>query len=87
MNWVWLAVESSTGRRTLVYDFAATASWPYRAIRAVLPDGLRPTGASVALLAAWAAVVIAMIVAGCRASDAPRSRSAGAETRRTGVRR
>ena len=87
MNWVWLAVESSTGRRTLVYDFAATASWPYRAIRAVLPDGLRPTGASVALLAAWAAIVIAMIVAGCRASDAPRSPSAGRRLRRTGVRR
>ena len=74
VNWVWLAVESSTGRRTLVDDFAATASWPHRAIRVVLPDGLRPTGASVALLTAWAAIVITLLVAGLRASDGPRSR-------------
>ncbi|MET0325249.1 MAG: hypothetical protein ABW219_08510 [Ilumatobacteraceae bacterium] len=87
MNWVWLAVEASTGRRTLVYDFAATASWPYRAIRAVLPDGLRPTGASVALLLAWAAVVVTLFVAGIRASDAPRSLPQGARLRRTGARR
>lgn len=39
-NWVWLAVEASTGRRTLVVDFAETASWPHRAVAALLPDGL-----------------------------------------------
>ena len=42
MNWVWLAVEASTGRRTLVYDFAATASWPYRASAPSSPTASAP---------------------------------------------
>ncbi len=57
-TWSWLAVESSTGRRTLIFDFASTAAWPYRAIRPLLPSGLDPTGADLALLVAWGALAL-----------------------------
>lgn len=66
LNWIWLAVEASTGRRTLIVDFASTTAWPYRAIRAVLPDGLAGNGPSDALLAAWGAAVVATGFAGWR---------------------
>jgi hypothetical protein len=58
VTWCWLAVESSTGRRTLILDFASTAAWPYRAIRPLLPSGLDPTGADLALLVAWGALAL-----------------------------
>jgi len=54
----WLAIESSTGRRTLIFDFASTAAWPYRAMRPLLPSGLDPTGADLALLVAWGALAL-----------------------------
>ncbi len=65
-NWLWLARESSTGRRTLIVDFFDTAAWPYRAVRPLLPNGLHPTGASTVLLAAWAVALAASIVVGYR---------------------
>ena len=61
VTWCWLAIESSTGRRTLIFDFASTAAWPYRAIRPLLPSGLDPTGADVALLAAWSVVALGTV--------------------------
>jgi len=39
-NWLWLAVESSTGRRTLVVDFAETSAPFYRLLSPVFPDGI-----------------------------------------------
>jgi hypothetical protein len=54
VNWLWLARESSTGRRTLIVDLFDTAAWPYRVVRPLLPNGLHPTGASTALLGLWA---------------------------------
>ena len=57
-TWCWLAIESSTGRRTLIFDFASTAAWPYRAMRPLLPSGLDPTGADLALLVAWGALAL-----------------------------
>ena len=66
VNWLWLARESSTGRRTLIVDFFDTAAWPYRAVRPLLPNGLHPTGASTVLLAAWAAALAASVVVGYR---------------------
>jgi hypothetical protein len=65
-NWLWLARESSTGRRTLIVDFFDTAAWPYRAVRPLLPDGLHPTDASTMLLAAWAVALSAAVVIGYR---------------------
>ena len=69
LNWIWLAVESSTGRRTLVYDFAATAAWPYRVVRDVLPNGLRPDGASVPLLAVFGVAAVVTAIAGWRVAS------------------
>ncbi len=61
-NWLWLAIEASTGRRTLVVDFAETASWPYRTLAVVLPDGLVGGVTNDASLVAWAVMIA--IVAG-----------------------
>ena len=73
VNWLWLAVESSTGRRTLIIDFAATAAWPYRLARPLLPAGLHATDASTALLAAWAAGLALTAIIGYRSARSPRS--------------
>ncbi|MET0147422.1 MAG: hypothetical protein ABW328_21960, partial [Ilumatobacteraceae bacterium] len=81
LNWVWLAAESSTGRRTLVFDFASTAAWPYRAIRPILPDGLQPNDASVPLLAVFGVAAIVTGTIGWRVGrnhPGPRGRLPGA---------
>lgn len=64
LNWIWLAVESSTGRRTLIVDFTETAAWPYRAVRMILPNGLDPTSGDRVLLGAWSVVIVATIALG-----------------------
>ena len=53
-NWLWLVVESSTGRRTLVTDFEATSNPIYRAWRVLLPDHRNFDSASVTLTLVWA---------------------------------
>ena len=53
-NWLWLVVEASTGRRTLVTDFEPTANPVYRAWRVLLPDLRDFEAASVALTLVWA---------------------------------
>lgn len=58
VNWVWLAVEASSGRRTLVVDFMQTAAAPYRWWRAVLPSGLDAAPADTALLVAWSVALL-----------------------------
>ena len=58
-NWVWLVVEASTGRRTLIVDFEETANPVYQAWSALLPDHRHFEGGAVALTVAWAAAVIA----------------------------
>jgi hypothetical protein len=65
-NWLWLAVEASTGRRTLVIDFAATDAPAYRLLRPLFPDGMTPSGSSHVLLAIWTVVLLAVVVAGWR---------------------
>ncbi len=67
-NWLWLVVESSTGRRSLVTDFEPTANPVYRVWRVLLPDhrnfgtgSVVVTGVWVLLLTAagvWAAVSV-----------------------------
>jgi len=64
--WVVLAVEASTGRLTLIYDFFATANPLYRAWRAVLPDFMRITSATWWWHAGWIALLAAMAAAGWR---------------------
>lgn len=58
-NWVWLVVEASTGRRTLIVDFEETANPVYQAWSARLPDHRHFEGGAVALTVTWTAAVIA----------------------------
>ena len=58
-NWLWLVVESSTGRRTLVTDFEPTANPAYRAWRVLLPDHRNFDATAVALTLVWALVLAA----------------------------
>ncbi|MEX2626359.1 MAG: hypothetical protein WD225_05720, partial [Ilumatobacteraceae bacterium] len=62
VTWWWLALESSTGMRTLIFDFAETAAPGYRLLTPIWPDGIRAsTGDDVALLA-WTAVLLVSAV-------------------------
>lgn len=64
-SWLWLVVEASTGRRTLVVDFFETTNPLYRAWSTLLPDGgLVSTDA--AGLVIWSVVLAALAVAGWR---------------------
>jgi hypothetical protein len=70
VNWLWLAAEASTGRRTLIVDFFDIAAWPYRALRGLLPDGLRGgSAATAAMLAVWALLLAVTATAGWRAGS------------------
>ncbi len=61
-NWLWLAVEASTDRRTLVVDFAETAAPFYRLVSPWFPDGIAGGTANDLGLLAWAAVLVALSV-------------------------
>lgn len=58
VNWLWLAFETTTGRRTLIVDFTDTASIPYRILRHVLPDGQAATHADDLMLALWCLALV-----------------------------
>ena len=73
VNWCWLALEASTDRRTLIVDFAETAAWPHRALRAILPAGWRSDAWTVPLLAVWAFVIVATAVLGWTVAGRVRS--------------
>ena len=61
LSWVWLAVEASTGRRTLIVDFAETSNPWYQAWSALLPNYQSFGGlGSVTLHWLWAIVLIAI---------------------------
>ena len=57
-NWLWLAVESTIGRRTLVIDFAETTAPFYRMLSPLFPDGITGGGANDLGLLAWTVAVI-----------------------------
>lgn len=59
INWLWLAVETSTGRRTLIVDFSQTAAPPYRLLALLMPDGLVGGPTHDLWLGGWAAVLLA----------------------------
>lgn len=65
-SWLWLAVETVRGPRTLVFDFFATANPLYRAWRLVLPDYLAPSAGTWWLHAVWLVVLAALAVVGWR---------------------
>ena len=57
-SWLWLVVESSTGRHTLIVDFERTTNPWYRVWQVLLPDHQVMSVTDHVLTAAWAAVVI-----------------------------
>lgn len=74
-NWLWLVVESSTGRRTLVTDFEATSNPVYRAWRVLLPDHRDFDATAVTLTLVWALALAAMgLWAALRARPEPSRR-------------
>lgn len=69
VTWLWLAVEASTGRRTLVVDPGATGAPAYRWLQPVWPDGTDVANTSADVhLAAWALLCTALVLAGWRLS-------------------
>lgn len=77
INWLWLAIEASTGRRTLIVDFAQTRSWPYRLLSWMMPDGLSGGLTADLWLAAWGVALLASAVWAARLVR--RRSSAGAQ--------
>ncbi|MEZ5279205.1 MAG: hypothetical protein R2770_01935 [Acidimicrobiales bacterium] len=61
VNWLWLAFEASTERRTLIVDFADTASWPYRLVQGLLPDGIAGGASNDLLLLTWTLLLAAAV--------------------------
>jgi hypothetical protein len=57
-NWLWLALEAGSGRRTLIVDFTETAAVPYRVVAPLLPIGLEGGSRNDALLAVWAVAIV-----------------------------
>jgi hypothetical protein len=65
-NWLWMVVEASTGRRTLVVDFFSTANPVYRFWSGLLPDGRIGSADDVVGFVAWGLVLAALAVVGWR---------------------
>lgn len=80
INWMWLAVEASTGRRTLVVDFFDTVNPLYRAWALLLPDGRLGSTLDVAGFVVWGALAVCLAVAGWR-SVPPHAEPASLDTR------
>ena len=79
-NWVWLVVEASTGRRTLIVDFEQTANPAYQAWSTLLPDHRHFDGEALALTVVWTVAVAALGLWGwfrSRPEPAGSSRAAG----------
>lgn len=57
-GWTWLAVEASTGRRTLIFDFRETSNPFYRMWSTVLPDHQSFRLESNGLTLIWTAIVV-----------------------------
>jgi hypothetical protein len=57
--WLWLVVEASTGRRTLVVDFGGTTHPWHRLWTALLPDHLRNAPLDLVLTVGWSALILA----------------------------
>lgn len=56
-NWLWLVVEASTGRRTLIVDFTETSSPAYRLWSQILPDHRRFEAVDIWMTVAWIAII------------------------------
>lgn len=58
INWFWLVVEASTGRKTLIVDFTETTSPLYRTWSLLLPDHRSPETLDVVLTVLWAVALL-----------------------------
>ena len=65
-TWLWTTIEAITRRHVLVVDFDETSNPWMRLWRLALPNGRDLTVAADLLTLGWAAVVVALIVAGSR---------------------
>ena len=57
VGWVWLAIESSTGNRTLVVDFYETTYPIYRALSFVMPDFTNFNNSALLLNLVWLSLI------------------------------
>ncbi len=73
VNWLWLAIEASTGRRTLIVDFFETDSPLYRLWSPLLPDYRVFAGRDLALTCIWTAVLLLLVWVGSRQAAAATS--------------
>ena len=71
VNWLWLVLEASTGRRTLVVDFFDTGAWPYRLLAPLFPDHVALTPTDWVLTGLWTAAVAASALTGWWMADEP----------------
>jgi hypothetical protein len=71
VNAMWLVIEASTGRRTLVVDFFETANPLYRAGALLLPDGARGATADIVAFVVWGVALAGLAVLGWRSVPAP----------------
>lgn len=75
-NWLWLALEASTGRRTIIVDFFDTAAPAYRLAALILPDGMAPSVTGTVLTALWWLLLVALAIFGWRSvGDGPALRA------------
>lgn len=56
-SWLWLVVEASTGRRTLIVDFEQTSNPWYRTWSTLLPDHRNFDTRAIVLTCAWVALL------------------------------
>jgi hypothetical protein len=90
LAWGWLVAEALDRRRTLVFDFDATANPLYRAWRVLLPDYREPNAGDWLLQAAWFAALAAVALLGqhvSRSCSSAAGRSGPALASRIGLRR
>lgn len=75
--WMWVAVESSNGSRTLVVDFFETSNPAYRAWSSLLPDGGLGSAVDVAGFVCWGLVLALLAVGGWRSVRPSAERTTG----------
>lgn len=68
VSWLWLAIEASTGRLTLIVDLMDTTNPWYRMWRTALPDFLAVTAGTWVRHAVWCAALLGLAAVGWRST-------------------
>jgi hypothetical protein len=66
VNWVWLVVEASTDRGTLIVDFFETANPLYQGWSTVLPNGATESASDIVGFVVWGLTLVGLAFAGWR---------------------